>query len=136
MSGRVVRATFRSAEVAGACTLEQVLAARRGASGEVHELELLVVSSVAGRLVGLLGTRPTDARARPLLLTPCPSVHTLGMAYPLDVALLDRDGSVVGSWRGLGPGRVVRVPGACSAIERPASDGPWPAIGERIVLWG
>ena len=41
---------------------------------------------------GLLGT---DAVVGALWITRCPSVHMVGMRYPLDVAVLDRDGVVL-----------------------------------------
>lgn len=45
-----------------------------------------------GRTRGLLGTRGIDGA---LLISPGNSVHGLGMLYPLDVALLDPDLSVL-----------------------------------------
>lgn len=51
------------------------------------------------RLRGLLG-RPAlaPAAAEGLLLSPCASVHTLGMGYALDIVFLAADGTVL-SWR-------------------------------------
>ena len=51
------------------------------------------------RARGLLGTR-LDSGARCVLLTPCASVHTFGMRYAIDVALVGESGEVLGSWRG------------------------------------
>lgn len=42
------------------------------------------------RLRGLLG-RPRLQAGEGLLIDPCPSVHTIGMTYPLDLAFLDAD---------------------------------------------
>lgn len=94
----------------------------------------LVISSFMGRLRGLLGTRRGDARSVPLLLANCPSVHTFGMRYPLDVVLVDERGLVVGSWRELPAGRIVRKAGARHAIERPSSAEPWPVVGSQLEL--
>ena len=47
-------------------------------------------SATRGR--GLLGT---DAVAGALWITRCPSVHMMGMRYPIDVAVVDRDGLVL-----------------------------------------
>ena len=47
------------------------------------------------RRKGLLGT---DAVEGALWITKCPSVHMMGMRYPIDVAVVDRDG-VVGQLR-------------------------------------
>lgn len=42
------------------------------------------------RLRGLLG-RPRLQAGEALLIDPCPSVHTIGMRYPLDLAFLDAE---------------------------------------------
>jgi uncharacterized protein len=44
------------------------------------------------RAKGLLGT---DAVLGALWITRCPSVHMMGMRYPIDAATLDRDGRVL-----------------------------------------
>lgn len=88
------------------------------------------------RLVGLLGTSAQDMAGRALLIERCPSVHTFGMAYPIDVAFLGRDGRVLVAARGLAPGRLLSCRGACSAIERPASPGPWLRAGDVALLDG
>ena len=67
-------------------------------------MRALVVTGFLGRLRGLLGTSRDDERAVPLLLVGCPSVHTLGMRYQLDVVLVDEGGLVLGSWRELPAG--------------------------------
>lgn len=55
------------------------------------------------RLRGLLG-RPAPAEGEGLLLLPCRSVHMFGMEYALDVAFLDRAGSVIAAYHALPPG--------------------------------
>ncbi len=46
------------------------------------------------RMRGLLGRpRLTDDEA--LLISPCSSIHTIGMSYPLDIAYLDNTGKVL-----------------------------------------
>ncbi|MDH3271190.1 MAG: DUF192 domain-containing protein [Gemmatimonadota bacterium] len=64
-----------------------------------------VAASWWQRLRGLLA-RPRLARGEGLLLLECDSVHTVGMAYPIDVAFLDADGRVVRSIEGLAPWRL------------------------------
>jgi uncharacterized membrane protein (UPF0127 family) len=72
------------------------------------------------RLKGLLGTRslhPGDG----LWITPCDSVHTLGMRYPLDVLFVDESGVVVGCCDGLNPNRFSpRFRKASGVLELPA----------------
>lgn len=51
-----------------------------------------VADRAAERRRGLLGT---GAVVGALWITRCPSVHMLGMRYPVDVAVLDRDGVVL-----------------------------------------
>lgn len=51
------------------------------------------------RLRGLLARPPlANDGSQALLITPCASVHTIGMHYPLDLVYLDRAGVVLG-WR-------------------------------------
>lgn len=88
------------------------------------------------RLRGLIGTRPDSLGGGALVFARCASLHTFGMGYAIDVALVDRDGLVVRSERGVGPGRIVGAPGAVVAVERAAADGPWPVEGEKVVFEG
>ena len=83
------------------------------------------------KLVGLLGTTRDCA---PVALCGCSSVHTFGMAYAIDVALVARNGKVVASRRDVPPNRVVRGPGARYALERPASKDSWPSVGSWVGL--
>jgi uncharacterized membrane protein (UPF0127 family) len=56
---------------------------------------------------GLLG-RDALGAGEGLLLTPCRSIHMYGMRFPLDVAFLDRQGTVVETYVNLAPGRRTR----------------------------
>lgn len=79
-----------------------------------------VADSWWGRFRGLLA-RPRIASGEGLLLLDCGSVHTVGMAYAVDVAFLDADGRVVRSIARLGPWRVgLGGAGAVHALELPA----------------
>lgn len=82
------------------------------------------------RLRGLLG--PFEG-ARPVLLVRCRSIHTFGMAFPIDVALVRADGLVVRVARALPAWRVLGRRGTAYVLERPASVLPWPSPDERIV---
>ena len=68
------------------------------------------------RLRGLLGRAPLQAGAG-LLLTPCASVHTLGMRYPLDLVFLDADGRIRKLVSALAPLRMAASPGAAMTLE-------------------
>ncbi len=72
------------------------------------------------RARGLLGRR-TLAQGEGMLLRPCRAVHLMGMAFPLDLAFLDRDGAVVALYRDLRPGARTRWHrSAFAALELPA----------------
>ena len=51
-----------------------------------------LADTAESRRKGLLGT---DAVEGALWITKCPSVHMMGMRYPLDVAVVDSDGVVI-----------------------------------------
>ena len=53
---------------------------------------VLVAEDSVSRGRGLLGTDGVDGA---LWITRCPSVHMMGMRYPIDVAVVDRDGRVL-----------------------------------------
>lgn len=58
-----------------------------------HPVAALAVADTArSRRRGLLGTHAVEGA---LWLTRCPSVHMVGMRYPIDVAVVDRDGVVL-----------------------------------------
>jgi len=70
------------------------------------------------RLRGLLLRQPLQP-GEGLLIEPCDSVHTLGMAYPLDLLFLDREGRVLGWREGLKPWRGAWCRGARMTLEMP-----------------
>ncbi|MEV4684774.1 DUF192 domain-containing protein [Streptomyces kurssanovii] len=61
-----------------------------------------IAATYRTRRRGLLGR---DGIEGAMLLTPCGSVHSLGMRFPIDVAYLDRDLRVL-TVRTMRPGRV------------------------------
>lgn len=107
--------------------------------GGGREVRFRVLRGWLGRLRGLLGS---DERAMPVVLVGCSSIHTFGMSYAIDVALVDRTGRVRRVRRSVPPGRVVAARRGWLAFERPASDGPWmseggsvaPCLGTRRVI--
>lgn len=60
------------------------------------------------RLKGLLG-RSGLREGEGLLITPCQSVHTFGMRFPIDVLFLTKTGEVVGLVKELRPRRVSSI---------------------------
>ena len=60
------------------------------------------------RLVGLLGKRSL-APGRGLFIVPSQAIHTVGMAFPIDVVFVDKSYSVLGVREAVRPFRVTRV---------------------------
>ena len=70
----------------------------------------------AARFQGLLGQDSLD-RSAALVLSPCWSIHTMFMRFPIDVVFVDRDGRAVRIVRELAPWRIAVAPRAHAAIE-------------------
>lgn len=85
----------------------------------------------AKKLRGLLGT---TTEALPVVLCGCSSIHTFGMRYALDVALVSRGGEVLIARRNVGPGQLVSARGSFYAFERPASLAPWFCPQTRVDI--
>lgn len=98
---------------------------------EGFSAEYRVLRGWAERVRGLLGTQPN---AQPVALVECPSVHTFGMRYPIDIALVSAEGRVLACPRGVAPSKVVRALGARMAFERPMNPGPWLREGEYLQV--
>lgn len=94
---------------------------RSGAGGT----RVVVARSFGARLLGLalLSDFP---REWALLLPGCSSVHTFGMRFALEIRFLDEHSEVVRDESAVGPGRVLREPGAAAVLEwrSPAQEGP------------
>lgn len=89
------------------------------------------------RLRGLLG-RPPLARGEGLLIEPCPSIHTVGMGYPIDIAFLDRTLRVVHRVSSLPPWRFAGCARAYAALELSAGalDAAGIAVGDQLEWRG
>ena len=88
------------------------------------------------RVVGLLGRRSL-AGDEGLLLTPCTSVHTFFMRFPIDILYLDREQVVVKAVRALRPFRLSAcLKGGRSTLELPAGaiEASGTQVGDRLVL--
>jgi uncharacterized membrane protein (UPF0127 family) len=82
------------------------------------------------------GLRGTDSASEPLVIERCRWVHSIGMSYPIDVAFLDANNSVVAIHH-LPPWRVDRpVKNAVRVIEAHAgSFARWPLrVGDIVEV--
>ena len=79
--------------------------------------EIRVARSLWARFWGLMGRRSLH-EGHGVLLTPCTSVHTFFMRFPIDVVFLDRNGRVVKIIPAMKPWRTaLGGRGARSALE-------------------
>lgn len=79
-------------------------------------LHVRVARGFLARARGLL-LRPRLARDQALLIPRCSSIHTFGMAYPIDVVFLDPLGRVVRVVPELEPWRLAVQLGAAAVLE-------------------
>jgi uncharacterized membrane protein (UPF0127 family) len=90
------------------------------------------------RFRGLLGLAPDDFRnGSGLWIVPCRGVHTLGMAFPIDVVYLDRSLMVIDIQPAVRPWRFAPVRlEAASVLELPChiAAETKTAIGDRIEI--
>jgi uncharacterized membrane protein (UPF0127 family) len=102
--------------------------------------ELATADSHWTRMRGLLGTSASDFRnGRALWITPCRGVHTLAMAFAIDVVYLDRECTVVHLEQDLQPWRFAPVRlKAASVLELPRQviAQTQTAIGDKIEIGG
>jgi uncharacterized membrane protein (UPF0127 family) len=71
------------------------------------------------RLIGLLGKRSL-APGGGLFIVPSQAIHTVGMAFPIDVVFVDKNHCVVGVRNAVRPFRITRVFWkACGVLELP-----------------
>jgi uncharacterized membrane protein (UPF0127 family) len=92
--------------------------------------EFAVAESFVVRLRGMLGRRPVAANGLPLVMAfpRCSSVHTCFMAYPIDIAFIDRDGNILARYENVRPWRMCSHPCAWAALERPSIIVSTPAL--------
>lgn len=68
------------------------------------------------RMRGLLGTKQL-ANGEGLLITPCSSIHTFAMGYPIDVLFLDKKLTIVRAIGSLKPWRMAASATASMVLE-------------------
>jgi len=83
----------------------QVYNATRGKS-LAHNV--ILADSFFTRLKGLLGRKDLP-RGWCMLIKPCSSVHTMFMAFPIDILFLDGSSRVVALYKSLPPFRLSRI---------------------------
>jgi uncharacterized protein len=74
------------------------------------------------RMKGLLGRTPKDfSEGKALWIIPSQGIHTIGMAFPIDVAYLSSDGQILRVYHQLAPFRIgALMLRARSVLELPA----------------
>jgi uncharacterized membrane protein (UPF0127 family) len=110
---------------------------RREGSAEAVADRVVIADRFWQRARGLLGRRRLED-GEGLLLRPCRAVHTIGMGYPIDVAFLDAEGTIVATYPRLGPNRRTPWHGAATcALELAAGTLARTAVapGHRL-RWG
>jgi uncharacterized membrane protein (UPF0127 family) len=86
------------------------------------------------RLKGLLG-RTSLPPGDGLFISHCTSVHSIGMAFAIDVLHLDKHGRVKRVLANMKPGRVGPwVPGGASVLELPAGACGTTHVGDQIEI--
>ncbi len=70
--------------------------------------EVRLAGTIWTRMKGLLGRRDFPP-GKGLWIRPSQGVHTIGMAFPIDVAYLDRDGRILRVYHQLAPFRVAAL---------------------------
>jgi uncharacterized membrane protein (UPF0127 family) len=88
-------------------------------TGRILAEEVRIAETVADRLKGLLGTSHL-APGCGLLLRPCHSIHTIGMAYAIDVVFLDLNYNVLKVVVDLQPMRAASCWAAEMTLELPS----------------
>jgi uncharacterized membrane protein (UPF0127 family) len=97
-----------------------LMVCRNLTKGSIVASRLVVANTPDTRRRGLLG-RHTLQPDEGMLLTPCRSVHTLGMKFPLDVVFVNKQMRVVDVRRSVAPGHpFLLCVRAYSTLELPA----------------
>jgi uncharacterized membrane protein (UPF0127 family) len=102
--------------------------------GRFGSLRFEFAVGIGARARGLLSSA-VCRRGEVLVLIPCKSIHTFGMADAIDVAFVDRQGRVLEATCGLPPNRLRYCKGATCVLERRSASGnSWFEKDETIEL--
>lgn len=89
---------------------------------ETHQIvadKVILAKSFMSRLKGLMGHPGLD-RGEGMLLSPCNSIHTFFMRFPIDVVFLSRDNEIIESVHSMLPWRLSSIHWkAASVLELP-----------------
>jgi uncharacterized membrane protein (UPF0127 family) len=132
-----VRSAVASLGVAATSEAEKrprAVVLRRVGDGAIVCERCVVADTMFRRMRGLLGRRELP-RGEGMLIRPAPSVHTLFMAFPIDVVFLSRDGDVLKVCEEVRPWRAVAGRRAQSTLELAAGEARRRGIeqGQRLV---
>lgn len=83
-------------------------------------VEFREARSFGERLLGLMLTPPATPQGLPIAMAfpGCRSVHTCFMAYPLDIAFIDRSGIILAFYSAVSPWQIRSHPSAWAVLER------------------
>jgi uncharacterized protein len=96
-------------------------------------LRTRLADSFTSRALGLLVGRPLEENEA-LLISPCSSIHTFGMRYPIDVVFVDRRALVIRVSPRIAAGRVRFCLRAHAALELRAGGAARHAIATGSTL--
>jgi uncharacterized membrane protein (UPF0127 family) len=105
-------------------------------TGKELSHHLTVADNLLKRMRGLLGKNEMHI-GEALWISPCMSIHTFLMKFPIDVAFLDKRNKVIATIKGLKPNRITRLYFcAVSVIEMPAGtiEATSTAVGDEIEI--
>ena len=93
-----------------------------------------IADGFISRLVGLLGSPPLVS-GEGLFITPCNSIHMIGMRFSIDAVFVDKSLEVVGLVRDIQPGRVstlYRRAHSCLELPSGAIDASRTELGDKL----
>lgn len=106
-------------------------------SGEILAKRVRYGNTFAARLKGLMFKKRFPLEYDALLLTPCNSVHTFFMRYPIDVLFLDGEIKILTIYESLSPGKICpAVKGAKHVLELAAGSvaRSGATVGEKLLF--
>ncbi len=97
--------------------------------------EAKFATSFITRLKGLLGTKRLD-KGKALVISPCSSIHTVGMKYAIDVVFLDTHDRIVKIINDMPAGKFSLCRDSSYVIELPAGtiQATGTVIGDKLSL--